>query len=121
MQFHAEQNSNIEFIHEGYGENKISTVLESVMTYRETPEYSRLKEKQQKLEEIKERRAGFNATWTMFCLIVFVFCFGIPFFSSSLIFLMGIGLLMPFMWFFILIIGNRRYSNEEQRVSKELS
>ena len=39
MRFHAEQNPNIEFVHEEYGENKTQQVLSSLSSYRETQDY----------------------------------------------------------------------------------
>ncbi|HLE75126.1 MAG TPA: hypothetical protein VI864_03670 [Candidatus Bathyarchaeia archaeon] len=42
MQYHAEANSNIEFIHENYGENKMPQVLEFITAYRNSPEYKHL-------------------------------------------------------------------------------
>jgi len=120
MQFYAEQNFNIEFIHEGYGENKIPTLLESVTSYQQSPEYDRLKKKQQKLEEIKENRLTFNVLWTGFCIFAFIFCFAIPVKFNALSFLMAIGFLMPFLWFFILIVGNRRYTDKERIISDDI-
>jgi hypothetical protein len=68
MQFYAEENPNIEFIHEGYGINKIPTVLESISAYREKPEYTIYK----KLRKIKEARDNSIKSWTGLCAVAFI-------------------------------------------------
>ena len=113
MQIYAEQNPNIEFIHEGYGRNKIPTVLESISAYTEKPEYKRLK-------KIKEGREAFNKSWTGLCASAFFICI-LSIFNSQYWFLLWGVLLIPFVWVFILAIGNRIYSYKEQKVSEDLS
>ena len=119
IQFYAEHDPNIEFIHEDYGENKIGNILESVTAYRNTPEYNKLKERQRREQEIEERIQSFNAVWMLICLTVFIICIVIPFMDWSLLFLMGIAFLMPFVWFFGFIVGNRIYASKKRRVSEE--
>ncbi len=54
MKIYAQQNPNIEFIHEGYGEDKSQQVLSSLSSYRETQEYKdylgKIENKKKKLE-----------------------------------------------------------------------
>lgn len=50
MQYYADENSEIEFIHEPYGKNKIQQVLESLQSYRNSEEY------QKQLEMVRQTR-----------------------------------------------------------------
>lgn len=120
MQFHAEKNPKIEFIHESYGENKIQSVLESVSSYRETPEYKRLIDNQGKIAEIQESQIVFNFGWTFLCIVGFFSCIFISSLETSLLFLVGVAVLMPFIWFFGIIVGNRSY-NFKKKKFEELS
>jgi hypothetical protein len=113
MQFYAEENSNIEFIHESYGRNEIPTVLESISAYIERPEYTKLK-------NFKEGRKNFIKSWTGLCAFAFVISIFGGFNPQSWFLLWGV-LVIPFVWLFILAIGNLIYSDKERKVSEELS
>jgi len=58
MRLYAEQNPNIEFIHEPYGSDKINEVLESLNTYRQSAEYKAFKrlEHVKRLNKMKEEK-----------------------------------------------------------------
>jgi len=63
MQFHAQQNPNIEFIHEPYGSNMIQKVLESIQAYRNSTQYKLLR--QRSLDEQNQLRQKIKADQTI--------------------------------------------------------
>ncbi len=73
IQYYAEDNPKIEFIHEDYGENKIPQVLESITAYRNSPEYKHLAhqrmllEQQRKKAKIDDRR---NKRYSLFTILI---------------------------------------------------
>jgi hypothetical protein len=61
MQYHADANPNIEFVHENYGEDKTSQVLEYIKAYRNSPEYKHLVHQRMILEQ-QRRNARIKET-----------------------------------------------------------
>ena len=55
MQYYAELNPNIHFIHEDYGADKIQQVLESITAYLNSPEYRQLIQLRLSLEKQSQK------------------------------------------------------------------
>ena len=88
LELYVNQNPNIEFIHECYGENKIQQVLDFITAYhekervyRESPEYKKLLEKREllkKQETIKQYKRKFKIFFgfsSIICLLYPIFAF----------------------------------------------
>jgi len=92
LQYYSEENPNIIFVHEPYGRDEISRVLEFIDAYRNSREYY-LKKRQKLLEKklclqrsirkplITDKQAKFFLG--VLCAIVYFFCLGLPFVPSS--------------------------------------
>ena len=111
MQYHAEDNPNIQFIHEDYGENKIPEVLESVTAYRNSPEYKRLTHQRMLFEQQRkkaEREARRNKRYILYTILImwFIPSITLMFFDPSMALYWFAGyFLLVFLSPFIIDIG----------------
>lgn len=94
MQIYAEQNHNVEFIHEGYGQDKIQTVLQSSKSYKNSPEHNDYLSK-------KVRTKNIFIVWTALCFFGFIFClyFGMLVEDNNLT-LSVLMFLVPVIWYY---------------------
>jgi len=83
MRFYAEQNPNIEFVHEPYYSDKMNEVLESLNAYRNSGEYKVFKRREH-LKQLKEKKhEKRDSTIKLVSLFLGVFCFIFLFLSLS--------------------------------------
>ena len=72
MELYAEQNRDIDFIHEPYNTDKISMVLENVTSYLISPEYHQIQMAKEKARITKEKTEKQKSTVYLFIIIIFI-------------------------------------------------